>query len=133
MELLLKCIGLFPDGAMEILSTFNRSETEANIYKLIVVARAYAGDRRVAEEVYNMVTQSDDMYLRYLSIKAYGRCLGEASIPVLRQYKQDTTVSDYSGGRGYYLLREAAKDAFEHVVNAVPSPVDVSPLYKAWH
>lgn len=101
----------FGPAATPVLREELGKETDPEPRKWLLLGLGMSGDPAVAGQLKEILETDPDRYIRAVALRAYALSLGEAALPVLEQYLQDTTESEYyrhMGNRPWYLLRNVA-------------------------
>jgi len=106
--------------AIEALAQ-ERQAAAANseIEKWWLIALGVAGDKSVAADLKDMLTEEPDRYIRCVAVRAYASSAGQDAIPLLESLLNDTTESEYVHPRRgkFLLIQSAARSALRRLQN----------------
>mgnify|MGYP000489445985 CR=1 FL=1 len=106
------------EAALPALQEASQTSRDKNLNKWLKLARGYAGDESVTQEIRDIFDKEEDKSIKCLAIRSYARSAKKSGIPFLSSLLADKTVSDYGDctkdiGMPIYIFRNVAKDEMQ--------------------
>jgi hypothetical protein len=110
MRNLLKAFAALRKEGVPVLREARQNTDNGEEDKWLQIALGYAGDKEIAPGLAETVKNEDDRYIRAVAIESYARSAGRDALALLKQFEDDTTVSEYGDKSlpDVRILREAA-------------------------